>query len=76
MKKFLCFSFLLMLSFSSSFALDEVIFHEATKSFSGTFTLIAFFQSCGIIVFAIGVLTSVKLALNAFRSPYGGRGRY
>jgi len=67
-----------MLSFSQSFALDEVMFNATTKSFSGTFTLTAFFQSCGIIVFAIGILASIKLALNAFRNPCGGgaRGRY
>ena len=52
-------------------------FDANLKAFFGNFGLVPFFQSVCIMAIVLGVMTALKLSLDAFRNPYknGGGGR-
>lgn len=60
--------------FCSNLMASEVTFNSALQSFTGSIGLVSFFQSVVIMATVLGVMTALKLSLDAFRSPYKGGG--
>lgn len=64
--------FLGLLFFCSQAFSGDVNFDASLQRFNGSFSLVAFFQSVGIMLFALGFITVIKLSIDAFRRPFGG----
>ena len=63
-----------LIVFGSNLMASEITFNSALQSFTGNLGLVSFFQSVVIMATALGVMTALKLSLDAFRNPYKGGG--
>lgn len=66
-KSKLMIALLLATLFGAVNSFAAVTFDNATKSFGGTFDLSPFYSAIGIIIGAIAIVASIRLALGAFK---------